>query len=103
MTHGRPELGMEYPPPCEGVYAKLLAELLQQKVQEDYPTGITRRDAHAKHHGCIPSLSSSSKDDFCIRSFHPEGTTLGLVVRSDSGEPFQGPFMRAIVGRAFHG
>ena len=45
------ELATEYPPPGEDEFAQKLTEMLRQKVEEDCPTGVTRRDAHAKHHG----------------------------------------------------
>ncbi len=53
VSNGCLELAKEYPPPSEDAYAQQLAEILRKKVQEDYPTGTTRRDAHAKHQGCV--------------------------------------------------
>ncbi|HEV3386324.1 MAG TPA: catalase family protein [Gemmata sp.] len=53
MMREQLELATEYPPAGEEGYAQQLAEFLRAKVQKDYPTGITRRDAHAKHHGCV--------------------------------------------------
>jgi Catalase len=53
MSKVRLQLATEYPPPGEDAYVRQLSEMLRQKVEEDYSTGITRRDAHAKHHGCV--------------------------------------------------
>ena len=39
--------------PDEARYTDQLTAMLLAKVQRDYPVGVTRRDAHAKHHGCV--------------------------------------------------
>jgi Dyp-type peroxidase family len=47
-------LARESIPPDEDVFTKRLTALLKDKVTRDYPAGTsTRRDAHAKHHGCV--------------------------------------------------
>ncbi len=47
------QLAQEYPPPEEAAVTHILAERLKAKVLHDYPTGIKRRDAHAKMHGVL--------------------------------------------------
>ena len=47
------ELARESAPPKEDEFIAKLTTLLMDKVIRDHPTGITRRDAHAKHHGCV--------------------------------------------------
>ena len=49
----RTRLAHEVVPPDEGRYTDRLTALLLAKVRRDNPTGVTRRDAHAKHHGCV--------------------------------------------------
>jgi hypothetical protein len=49
----RGRLAEEVVPPDEARFAEQLTAMLLAKVQRDYPTGVTRRDAHAKHHGCV--------------------------------------------------
>src|SRR5262249_2468852 len=47
------EPSLEQTPPGEDQHTQELTALLLQKVKDDYPTGTARRDAHAKHHGCV--------------------------------------------------
>lgn len=53
---------LETIPPDEETYALKLTEMLRQKVMRDYPTGVTRRDAHAKHHGVVRAEFTVEKD-----------------------------------------
>jgi catalase len=47
-------LATEYPPPNETEETGRLTDMLLAKLRKDYPPGTpTRRDAHAKHHGCV--------------------------------------------------
>ena len=47
------QLAQEYPPASEAAVIGDLAERLKQKIIEDNPTGIMRRDAHPKMHGVV--------------------------------------------------
>jgi len=51
MTQKR--LAQETPPPGEEAVIADLAERLKQKIIQDNPTGIMRRDAHPKMHGLV--------------------------------------------------
>lgn len=46
-------LGQEYPPAGEAACIRDLAERLQAKIIRENPSGIMRRDAHAKMHGVV--------------------------------------------------
>jgi len=61
----------EVVPPEEAEYTEKLKVLLLDKVSRDYPTGLTRRDAHAKHHGCV-------KARFEVAAELPEDLRVGL-------------------------
>jgi Dyp-type peroxidase family len=49
-------------PPKESEFVARLVEMLRAKVQRDYPTGLVRRDAHAKHHGCVSAVFQVERD-----------------------------------------
>jgi Dyp-type peroxidase family len=49
-------------PPGEEKFTAKLTALLMDKVVRDYPTGTTRRDAHAKHHGCVHAEFQVERD-----------------------------------------
>jgi hypothetical protein len=70
-----PELAREYPPPGEAEVAQQLTELLLNKVRGDYPSGIVRRDAHAKHHGCV-------KAEFQVEADLPAELRVGIFRES---------------------
>lgn len=61
----------EIVPPDEGRYTDRLTAMLLAKVQRDYPVGVTRRDAHAKHHGCV-------RAEFVVESDLPLELRVGL-------------------------
>ncbi len=67
------KLATEYPPPGEADEIQRLTYLLLNKVRKDYPVGkgITRRDAHAKHHGCV-------KAEFIIEPNLPDELRVGV-------------------------
>jgi hypothetical protein len=67
-------LGEETVPPDEGRYTDQLTAMLLAKVERDYPTGPTRRDAHAKHHGCV-------RAEFIVESILPPELRVGLFAR----------------------
>ena len=56
------ELARESAPPKEDEFIAKLTTLLMDKVIRDHPTGITRRDAHAKHHGCVHAEFQVERD-----------------------------------------
>ena len=65
-------LATEYPPPREADEAHLLTDMLLRKVRHDYPLGTpTRRDAHAKHHGCV-------KAEFIVEPNLPDELRVGV-------------------------
>lgn len=65
------QLAQEYPPPEEAEVTSTLAERLKAKINHDYPTGIKRRDAHAKMHGVL-------KAEFIVEPDLPPELRVGL-------------------------
>lgn len=68
------KLGEETVPPDEGRYTDQLTAMLLEKVARDYPSGVTRRDAHAKHHGCV-------RAEFIVEADLPPDLRVGLFAR----------------------
>ncbi|MBE9178382.1 catalase family protein [Oculatella sp. LEGE 06141] len=58
------ELGKEYPPPGEDAVIAELERISVELLKRDYPANVrpARRDAHAKHHGCVKGKLSIEAD-----------------------------------------
>jgi catalase len=65
------QLAEEYPPPGEAAVIGDLAERLKQKIIQDNPTGIMRRDAHPKMHGLV-------KAEFIVEANLPDDLRIGV-------------------------
>jgi catalase len=64
-------LAQENPPPSEAAVISDLAERLRQRIIQNNPTGIMRRDAHPKMHGVV-------KAEFIVEPDLPEALRVGL-------------------------
>lgn len=65
------QLAQEYPPASETAVIGDLAERLKQKIIQDNPTGIMRRDAHPKMHGVV-------KAEFIVETNLPPELRVGV-------------------------
>ncbi|MBW4669873.1 MAG: catalase family protein [Cyanomargarita calcarea GSE-NOS-MK-12-04C] len=67
------ELGKEYPPADEASAIEVIERISIEQVQRNYQTGEkpVRRDAHAKHHGCV-------RAEFIVESNLPEEMKIGV-------------------------
>jgi hypothetical protein len=67
------ELGKEYPTPDEASAIQAIEQMNRQRVEQDFQAGdrTARRDAHAKHHGCV-------KGEFIVASGIPEEMKVGV-------------------------
>ncbi|HYD79764.1 MAG TPA: catalase family protein [Paucimonas sp.] len=68
------QLAQEYPPSEEAAVIDDLAQRLKQKIIQDNPTGIMRRDAHPKMHGVV-------KAEFIVEPDLPDELRVGLFAR----------------------
>jgi hypothetical protein len=78
-------------PADEALFAEKLRQLLQSKMERDYPKGTMRRDAHPKHHGCVRAeliVDSGLPPEFAVGVFS-EPKTYDAWVRfsNQSGTP----------------
>ncbi|ARV58636.1 catalase [Nostocales cyanobacterium HT-58-2] len=78
---GKLELGREYPTPDEESAIQAIEQMTRQQVEHNYQVGerLARRDAHAKHHGCV-------KGEFIIEPNLPEEMKVGVF--KESGKKF---------------
>ncbi len=84
------ELGAEYPPPGEAEHTLALMELLRAKMAREYPSGVTRRDAHPKHHGCVRArfVVDALPSDLAVGLFAEPREYAALVrLSNQSGTP----------------
>jgi Catalase len=67
------ELGKEYPSANEASAIEDLKQLSRQQVEQNYQAGErpARRDAHAKHHGCV-------RGEFIVEADLPEEVKFGV-------------------------
>ena len=56
------ELATEYPPANEQAHIDRLIDMLRAKMERDYASGRTLRDAHPKMHGCVKAEFSVDGD-----------------------------------------
>lgn len=68
------ELGQEYPPPDEQAHIDSLIRTLRAKMQHDYASSRTLRDAHPKMHGCV-------RGEFSIEPNLPDHLRIGIFAR----------------------
>lgn len=71
-TH-RLELGKEYPSANEQSAIQAIEDMTRQQIEQNYQAGErpARRDAHAKHHGCV-------KGEFIVEPKIPEDMKVGI-------------------------
>jgi catalase len=72
MSPGK--FAQENPPASEAAVVRDLAERLKQRIIQNNPTGIMRRDAHPKMHGVV-------KAEFIVEAHLPEELRVGLFSR----------------------
>jgi hypothetical protein len=67
------ELGKEYPPLDEAAAIEIIEQINKQRLLANYQAGEKpiRRDAHAKHHGCV-------KGEFIVADNLPEAMKFGI-------------------------
>lgn len=70
---GKLELGKEYPTPEEESAIQVIEQTSRQQIEESYQAGEkpVRRDAHAKHHGCVAG-------EFIVETNLPEDINFGV-------------------------
>jgi len=70
---GKLELYKEYPSPDEASAIQTIEQMIIQKIEHNYEAGErpSRRDAHAKHHGCV-------KGEFIIENNLSEEMKFGI-------------------------
>lgn len=68
------ELGQEYPPPNEQAHIDSLIRQLRAKMERDYASSRTLRDAHPKMHGCVHA-------ELSIEPNLPEHLRIGIFAR----------------------
>ena len=76
---GKLELGKEYIPADEPSANDEIEQINKELLKQDYPANIrpVRRDAHAKHHGCV-------KAEFIVEADLPEEMRFGIFKESRS-------------------
>lgn len=67
------ELNQEYPSPDEPAAIQAIEQMIVEKLQQNYQSGERplRRDAHAKHHGCV-------RGEFIVEADLPEELRFGV-------------------------
>ncbi len=75
------ELGKEYPSANEESAIQAITQISIQQIEQNYQAGErpARRDAHAKHHGCV-------RGEFIVEANLPEEMKVGVF--KDSGKKF---------------
>jgi hypothetical protein len=70
---GKLELGREYPTPDEASAIEAIEKMTRQQIEQNYQAGDrpARRDAHAKHHGCV-------QGEFIVETNLPEEMKVGV-------------------------
>jgi hypothetical protein len=71
---GKLELDKEYPSPDEVSAIQTIEQMIVQKIEHNYQAGErpSRRDAHAKHHGCV-------KAEFIVENNLSEEMKFGIL------------------------
>ncbi len=70
---GKLELGKEYPSPDEASAIQAIEEMNRRQIEQNFQAGEkpARRDAHAKHHGCV-------KGEFIVEPNLPKEMRIGV-------------------------
>ena len=84
-----PQNSLEKIPPEEVAATAKIQQLISDRIKKDYPAGTrpAKRDAHAKHHGCVKAdfkLNESLDPQFAVGAFQP-GAVYKAWIRYSNG------------------
>ena len=84
-----PGNSLEMIPPDERVATEKIEKIIADKIKRDYPAGArpARRDAHAKHHGCVKAdfhVNDRLDDALAVGAFKP-GADYKAWIRFSNG------------------
>lgn len=87
---GRLELGKEYPPLGEEDAIQVIEQISRRQLEQNYPAGSrpARRDAHAKHHGCVRGeflVEANLPDELKFGVFKDPGRSFTACIRFSNG------------------
>jgi Catalase len=82
-------IGQEYPLPGEAAAIQEIEQITSHQVQQEYQAGDrpARRDAHAKHHGCVKAeftVEANLPAEYKVGVFQP-GKTFTACIRFSNG------------------
>ncbi len=96
-------LAQEYPPAAEAAAIADLAQRLQDKITEQYQTGIMRRDAHPKMHGLVRAeftVLPDIADEWRVGVFREAKTYQAWIRFSNQNDKIQSDLEKDIRGMA---
>jgi len=97
----KPELAKEYMSADEEIFTQKLIALLKRQLEETYPTGITRRGAQPKNHGCVKAEFTVEPDlpaDLQVGVFQAGRTYPALIRFANQSRNVQPDIKRDIRG-----
>ncbi|MGI8504361.1 MAG: catalase family protein [Hassallia sp.] len=87
---GKLELDKEYPSPDEKSAIQTIERMIVQKIEHNYQAGErpSRRDAHAKHHGCVKGefiVENNLSEEMKFGVFKEPGKKFTACIRFSNG------------------
>lgn len=87
---GKLELDKEYPSPDESSAIQTIEQMIVQKIEHNYQAGErpSRRDAHAKHHGCVKGefiIENNLSDEMKFAILKEPGKKFTACIRFSNG------------------
>lgn len=100
---GKLELDKEYPSPDEASAIQTIEQMIVQKIEHNYQAGErpSRRDAHAKHHGCVKGefiVENNLSEEMKFGIFKEPGKKFTACIRFSNGSENLNLILKVMVG-----